>query len=226
MVATFCVGRKSCMNERENFDLTENHAEAPQVPAMRPRAAASPLSTGMSQRAPNLSAEENDDRSTLPPPQRIVEVAPAEAAQSPGVQRAVNILRATVPFVQRLLPLLDGNVASTVVNLLAPRTHPPAASTSAKIDLAPIEDGLAQLRSQQHNLRLQATEQSMALKRIEDQLEMVRLVTGRITLEQQELVEDLKAFGKSVKIVATVALVLAAASFFMTLAIFLRMKKL
>ena len=66
----------------------------------------------------------------------------------------------------------------------------------------------------------------MALKRIEDQLEMVRLVTGRITLEQQELVEDLKAFGKSVKIVATVALVLAAASFFMTLAIFLRMKKL
>ena len=149
-----------------------------------------------------------------------------EAAQSPGVQRTVNILRAAVPFVQRLLPLLDGNVGSTLINLLAPRPQPQTPAPSAKLDLTPIEDGLTQLRSQQHNLRLQTVEQSMALKRVEDQLETVRQITGRITLEQQELVEDLKAFGKSVKIIATVALVLAAASFFMTLAILLRMNKL
>jgi len=161
-----------------------------------------------------------------PPSERIVDAESTEAAQSPGVQRTVNILRAAVPFVQRLLPLLDGNVGSTLINLLAPRPQPQTPAPSAKLDLTPIEDGLTQLRSQQHNLRLQTVEQSMALKRVEDQLETVRQITGRITLEQQELVEDLKAFGKSVKIIATVALVLAAASFFMTLAILLRMNKL
>lgn len=212
------------MNERDSFDLSEDHAEAPHAAATRPQPAGPPSSTGTSRRALHSSAEQKTNRS--PSPERGAETVHQEAAQSPGVQRTVNVLRAAVPFVQRLLPLLDGNVASTVINLLAPRTHPPAASASAKIDLAPIEDGLAQLRSQQHNLRLQGIEQSMALKRVEDQLEVVRQATSRITLEQQELVEDLKTFEKSVKIVAIVALVLAAASFFLTLAIFLRMNKL
>jgi hypothetical protein len=214
------------MNERDRFDLSEDQAEALRVTATHPQAAGPPLPTRMNQHAAHPSAEENANRSTPPPPGRTVETESAEAAQSPGVQRAVSILRAAVPFVQGLLPLLDGNVGSALSNLIAPRSRPQAAAPSAELDLAPIEDGLAQLRSQQHNLRLQTVEQSMMLKRVEDQLETVRQATGRIALEQQELVEDLKAFGKSVKIVAMVALVLAAASFFMTLAIFLRMNKL
>jgi hypothetical protein len=63
-------------------------------------------------------------------------------------------------------------------------------------------------------------EQNNSLKRVEDQLEMVREATDRNTLEQQELLEALKAFGKKVKIVAIIALMLAAVGFLMTVALF------
>ena len=49
------------------------------------------------------------------------------------------------------------------------------------------------------------TEQNTLLKRVEDQLEKVREATNRNTLEQKELQEDLKAFGKKIKIVAFIS---------------------
>ena len=140
------------------------------------------------------------------------------------MQRAVSMLRAALPFVQRLLPLLDGNIATTVSSLLAPRPHPQA-PPQANLDLAPIEDGLAELQTQQQNLRDQVMEQNNSLKRVEDQLEMVREATDRNTLEQQELLEDLKAFGNKVKVVAIIALALVVAGFLMTLALFLHMQR-
>jgi len=74
-------------------------------------------------------------------------------------------------------------------------------------------------------LRDQVMEQNNSLKRVEDQLEMVREATDRNTLEQQELLEDLKAYGNKVKIVAIIALVLVAVGFFMTLALFLHIQR-
>jgi hypothetical protein len=211
------------MNEPDSFDLREQTHEAPHAAAPRSRAVGSPLSTGVSRHAPYPSAETKVKRLTPPPPGRVLGNAPAAAEESSNLQRAVNVLRSALPFVQRLLPLLDGNIASTLGNLLQPHTQ--AHQPSAKLDLTPVEDGLAELRSQQHGLRLQVTEQNTTLKRVEDQLEMVREATDRNTLEQQELLEDLKAFGTKVKFVAIVALVLAAVGFFMTLALFLHIQK-
>jgi hypothetical protein len=146
------------------------------------------------------------------------------AAQEPsGLNRAAGLLRSALPFVQRLLPLLDGNVVTAIGNLLMPHPHPQ--QHVAKLDLTPVEDGLTELRSQQHSLRLQVSEQNTSLKRVEDQLEMVREATDRNTLEQQELIEDLKALGNKVKMVAIVALAFAAICFLMTLALFLHIKK-
>ncbi|MGD0346375.1 MAG: hypothetical protein ABSA85_06440 [Terracidiphilus sp.] len=210
------------MNERESIELSEVNPEAPQAPARRPRAVGTPLSTGVSRHALHLSAEEKVKRLAPPPPGRALSSEPATEEPS-NVQRAMSLLRAALPFVQRLLPLLDGNIASTVGNLLQP--HPQAHPPSAKLDLAPIEDSLSELRSQQHSLRLQVTEQNTTLKRVEDQLELVREATDRNTLEQQELLEDLKAFGNRVKIVAIIALALAAIGFFMTLALFMHVQK-
>jgi len=122
------------------------------------------------------------------------------------------------------LPLLDGNIASTVSNLLAPRPHPQA-PPATKLDLEPIEDGLADLRTQQERLRNQVIEQGNSLKRVEDHLEMVREATDRNTLEQQELLEDLKGFAKKVKVIAIVALLLIVAGFAMTVALFLHIQR-
>lgn len=211
------------MKERESIELSTENQEAPQTAAPRRRIVGSPLSTGVSRHAPYPSAEGKAKGLNPPPPGRTLGNAPAAMEDSSNLGRAVSVLRSALPFVQRLLPLLDGNIASTVSNLLQP--HAQAHAPSPKLDLAPMEDGLAELRSQQHSLRLQVTEQNTTLKRVEDQLEMVREATDRNTLEQQELLEDLKSFGNKVKIVAIVALVLTAVGFFMTLALFLHIQK-
>ncbi|MDR3797019.1 MAG: hypothetical protein P4K93_02630 [Terracidiphilus sp.] len=220
------------MNERDHFDLprsfdsvdqNDQDPAASRATAPRPRAVGSPLSTGMSRHASYPSAE-GVKRLTPPPPGRALGGAPAAAEESSSVQRAVSMLRNALPFVQRLLPLLDGNIATTVSSLLSPRHHPQA-PPSAKLDLVPIEDGLAELQTQHQNLRDQVMEQNTSLKRVEDQLEMVREATDRNTLEQQELLEDLKAFGNKVKFVVVIALLLVAVGFVMTLALFLHMQR-
>ena len=68
-------------------------------------------------------------------------------------------------------------------------------------------------------------EQNNSLKRVEDQLEMVREATDRNTLEQQELLEDLKTFGNKVKAVAFIALGLVAIGFLLNLMLFLHIQR-
>ena len=211
------------MNDRDNFDFNDQYPAAPLPAPPRPRAVGSPLSTGMSRHASYPSAEGGVKRLT-PPPGRALGGAPAAGEEPSSLQRAAAMLRSALPFVQRLLPLLDGNIATTVSSLLAPRAHPQT-PPQAKLDLAPIEDGLAELQTQHQNLRDQVMEQNTSLKRVEDQLEMVREATDRNTLEQQELLEDLKAFGNKVKIVVVLALVLVAVGFLMTLALFLHIQR-
>jgi hypothetical protein len=85
-----------------------------------------------------------------------------------------------------------------VSNLLSGRPHSPA----APVDLAPVHNHISELQVQHLDLRTAVQEQSTSLKRVEDQLEMVREATDRNTLEQQELIEDLKAVGNKVSRIA------------------------
>jgi hypothetical protein len=131
----------------------------------------------------------------------------------------VNAIRAALPFVQRILPLLDGNIGTAVGNMLAPHHHTPPPPPA--VNLAPIQEGLADLQTQQHELRDQVVEQNSSLKRVEDQLEMVREATDRNTLEQQELLEDLKSVGSKVNLFAVVALILLAVSVIINVVLYL-----
>lgn len=212
------------MNEYDDFDETEEQAEAEQPAVVRPRAVGTSLSAGMSQRVPPSSAEERA-RPVEAPQSAHASEEPAETAEFPGIQRAANFVRAAVPILQRLLPLIDGNVATAIGNLLASRSHPQSARSGKGIDLAPLEESLAELRSQQHSLRMEATEQNISLKRLEDQLETLRAITSRNLLEQQESFEDMKALGSRMKWIAVIAVLMAAASLAMTLVLFLRFKK-
>lgn len=135
----------------------------------------------------------------------------------------MNAVRMALPLVQRIAPLLDSSIAGAVINLLTARWHPPA-PPAPKVDLAPLEDGLSALRSQQSDLRDRLIEQNSSLKRVEDRLEMVREATDRNTLEQQELLEDLKLFTRRVKIYAitgaVVVIGLLAASLYLNVILF------
>lgn len=212
------------MNDAEGFgfndpDRLERNAEQP-----HPRAVGSPLPMGAAGRAPLLPSQDDPQRFIPVPPGRALANSPASGTEQPSsLQRAVNALRLTLPFIQRILPLLDGNIATTVSKILTP--HPQAPPLPPPVDLEPIEDGLAKLQAQHRDLRNHVLEQHSSLKRVEDQLEMVREATDRNTLEQQELVEDLKTVGSKVNVFALVALALLAVSIILNVILYLHIQR-
>jgi hypothetical protein len=175
--------------------------QSPAAQEPRPRAVGSPLRIGGCRPA------------ALPGP-----VLAGSAKESPlevpsEEQLALEELSAALPFVQRILPLLDANIVTTVSSLLTPHHQaPPAPPPPPPVDLAPIEGSLAELKTHHGELRDQVAEQNASVKRIEDRLEMVREAADRNTLEQQERIEELKGVGSKVNFVALVTLGLLAAS--------------
>jgi hypothetical protein len=144
---------------------------------------------------------------------------PAVPGQPTNLQRAVKGMRMALPFVQRVLPLLDGQVLAAISNLLAPRQQ-----THSPVNLAPLEDGLVDLKTKHRELRDQVAEQNTSLKRVEDRLEMVREATDRNTLEQQELLEDLKKVGRKVTVFAVVTVILLLGSIAINVLLYLYMR--
>ena len=215
------------MSEAEELHvINEPHSAA--APA---RPVGAPLSMGPSGHFSAPAGARGYSPSMSPPlppptPRRIsAGSAKTQAAATSGLQRAFHALRSTLPFVQRILPLLDGNIAATVSNLIQPQQQRHAAPRP-QADLAPLENGLAELQLQHRNLRNEVREQSTSIKRVEDQLEMVREATDRNTLEQQELLEDMKSYGKKIKIAAIVALALIAAGFILDLILYMHVQRL
>jgi hypothetical protein len=202
--------------------------EAHNIDVPQPRTVGSPLPTGDAGRAQHPHGQSDSRRlAAVPPPGRALtsqSSAPPPAGQRTGLQRAVGALRTALPYVQRILPLLDGNIGTAVSNILNPRPHP-APPPPPPVNLAPIEKGLTELQTQHRELREQVVEQNASLKRVEDHLEMVREATDRNTLEQQELLEDLKSVGNKVNIVAVIALGLLGISILLNLVLYLHIQR-
>ncbi len=205
----------------EQQQITES-AEAPQ-----PRAVGSPLPMGNGARVqPPPTDDEAKQAPPAPPLGRSLTSSTTPVQQTSTLQRAVNVLRVALPFVQRMLPLLDGNIGTAVANILNPPPPPtPPPPPAPELDLAPLETGLAELKHQHRELHDQVVEQNSSLKRVEDQLEMVREATDRNTLEQQELIEDLKAVGGKVNLVAIIALGLLGISLLLNIALYLHIQR-
>lgn len=213
------------MNEAEGFRFNDADRHGQPVGEAQARAVGSPLPIGTGGRAPNPMEEEEMKRpGSVPPPGRALPGA-SEGSQGFGVDRAMGILRMALPFVQKILPILDGNFGTAVSNVLSTHPHPQAQPVHPPVDLEPVEKSLTQLKTQQLDLRNQLSEQNTSLKRVEDQLEMVREATDRNTLEQQELMEDLKAVGHKINIVTVIALILLVASIALNVALLLHVQR-
>ncbi len=210
------------MSEPQSVESIDRSPYTPRAAEAHPRTIGVPLPMGASRRFPFPSAEGNGNHLPAGPSGRALP-APAAADGPSGLTRAISAVRAALPLVQRLLPLLDGNIATAIANLFTP--HPSPAPPPPKVDLAPIENGLAELQTQHRSLRDQVMEQNTSLKRVEDQLGMVREATDRNTLEQQELLEDLKAFSKKVKIGTAVVIGLLCIGLLLNLILFLHIKR-
>jgi hypothetical protein len=222
---------KAGMNDLEDFGFRGpnefgRRAGVPGEP--HPRAVGSPLPVGSGSPSPLIGVQGDSQGMGAPPPGRaLANPNPTPSASlgdlAPTLQWAVNALRSVGPFVQKILPLLDGNIATAVSNVLAqhPQPHPP----SPPVNLEPLEDSLAELQTQHRDLRNQIVDQNTSLKRVEDQLEMVREATDRNTLEQQELLEDLKSVGTKVTTFAFFALALLAVSILVNVILYLHIRR-
>jgi hypothetical protein len=162
------------------------------------------------------------------PPGRSLSTAPVAAAvsaplaeDSSAMQRAMGILKQAAPFVAKLLPLIDGNVTTAVSNLFSARPHVP----SAPVDLTPVHNQLSEIQLQHNDLRTTVQEQTTGLKRVEDQLELVREATDRNTLEQQEFIEDLKAVSHKVSLIAVGLSILLVLSVVVNLVLYMYIKR-
>ena len=207
------------MNEPESIDSFDRDPLSPRsAPQLRP--IGSPLPVGSGRRP--LSSPAPGNRIQAPPPGRALPGSTSVEVPS-GAQRAMNAFRTVMPLVQRLLPLLEGNVLTAISNVLTPR--PQAPPPPPKVDLTPFQEGLAELQTQHRGLRDQVMEQNASLKRVEDQLEMVREATDRNTLEQQELLEDLKIFSGKVKVVAVIGIGVLVIGFVLNLILFLHIQR-
>ena len=212
-------------SEPQDVDLVgENQPRSVEMP--RPRAVGSPLAVGASSRVTASAPQPPEPQGHAAPPERMLSDSSGSLPDEPvsdqpsSLQRAIGGLRSAWPFVQKILPLLDGQVITAISNLLSPHTpHTPP------VNLAPLENSLTDLQTRHGELRDQLTEQNTSLKRVEDRLEMVREATDRNTLEQQELMEDLKSVGRKVNLVAAIALLLLAASIAANVILYLHIRR-
>ena len=217
------------MSDSEGFGLNRlksprRRGTYPDQP--HPSAVGSPLPVGGASHLPQASGDAQRFTTAPPPPGRSLARSSADSPQDmpTSLQRTLSVVRSWLPFVQRILPLLDGNLGTAVSNILTPypqHTPPP----TPQVNLEPIEDSLTDLQTQHRELRNQVAEQNHSIKRVEDQLELVREATDRNTLEQQELLEDLKGVGNKVNMYALVALALLVVSVLLNVILYLHIQR-
>ena len=202
-------------------DYSRSDSRRGTQPEQHAQAMGSPLPVGQAAQAPfPSSADELAHQRTAPGPGRTLPAGYPTAANPEGFSLQRTLSQA-MPLLQKMLPLIDGNIASFVANLLTPRPAAPA----PVVNLEPLENNLIALKAQQRELRNQVVEQNSALKRVEDQLDLVREATDRNTREQQEFMEDLKAVGGKVNFVAGVALLLLAVSIVLNVLLYLHISR-
>jgi hypothetical protein len=198
-----------------------------QLPVGNPLPTGSPLPAGHPLGAAPGGVYDSGMHRAATPPGRALTTAQGTGEESPTVQRIMNALKQAMPFVQRLLPLIDGHVGTAVANMLTARQQQQQAPPPApEVDLTPVQNQISDLQLQHTELRATVQEQTTGLKRVEDQLEMVREATDRNTLEQQELIEDLRAMGGKVNLVAVLLALLLVISLGVNLWLFFYIKRL
>jgi len=102
-------------------------------------------------------------------------------------------LRALLPYLVRLVPLLDRGMV---------RTGP---------DLTELTRGIAEMQTGSRDLEVQARNQALQLERIEQQMARLRVVHENSIEESRALTAELRSFRRSMLIIAIVVVVLLAA---------------
>ncbi len=183
-------------------------------PAAPPRTIAEPAKADTAEE-PARTAKAGVPLRPLANPARVAKAEPRSS-----LQRVVGLVRAVAPVVQKVLPLLDGNVALAAANLLTGRPEAP------RVDLEPIENAVMKMRKEHLELRMGLADQSAALKRIADQVGTVRDSTERNALEAKELAREIHRLRARVSTFAWLGLGLLAVSLLVNIVLLVRLQHL
>ncbi|SRR6266568_1117135 len=147
-------------------------------------------------------------------PTSLVRPIPRQAKPS-VFERAIGAARAVLPIVQKILPLLDGNVASAAANFIAPQHR--------AVDLDPIKTAIGKLQTDVRVLRGQVSDYRTSLKTVEEDLAAVKETLERNSLEQRGLMEGMLNFKRRINRLAWLLLVMVILSIAFTALVSVRL---
>jgi hypothetical protein len=146
------------------------------------------------------------------------EQSSAKPSHPSGFQRTTSAIRTLLPLVQKVLPLLDGNIALVAANLLTPRLQAP-------VDLRPVEAGLAKLHAELSELHDKNAEHDAAFKHIGGEIEAVKEALERSALEQKELAQEVSRTRARMTVFSVVGVLVLIASLAVDVVLLLRVQQ-
>ena len=144
--------------------------------------------------------------------------APKRKGQLSSIQRVVAVTRVVAPIVQKLLPLLDGNVAAAVASLLIQRPATP------HVDLGPMEQSIDRLRASQAGLADRLDGQNSRLEKAGLRLNKLQQASDILNSEHVELQRELKKLRRKVALFARLSFGLLAVLLLAMVYLFLNMQ--
>jgi hypothetical protein len=117
----------------------------------------------------------------------------AEKGSKTSMWELLLQLRVLLPYLTRLVPLLDRGTGRAIP------------------DLTELNRGIAEMRTGNRDLDVQARNQALQLERIEQQMARLRVVHENSLEESRALTAELRSFRRSMLVIAIVLAVLLAA---------------
>jgi hypothetical protein len=134
------------------------------------------------------------------PAGETVAIEEAKASQpqapQPRLLQKLGKLKPLLPILAGGLRMVDHGAVQAIAQLLHSVDGSNAAQSAAHEEL---HQGLAEIQTGHRELRLQVQDQTVAMKRIEEQTVRLRETSERNATEHAELVEDVKSLGNLVR---------------------------
>src|ERR1019366_9233889 len=124
----------------------------------------------------------------VPNPANTALARPAPPKPTP-FERAIGMAKTVLPYVGKMLPLLEGNFVSAATNLLANRPM-------QELDLKPLEESIVRLQADQRALTFHTTEQKRAIQHLQDECAAVQEAVQKNAADQAELIEHVAKLAK------------------------------
>jgi hypothetical protein len=137
------------------------------------------------------------DRKSAAKPLEALALAEPKDPDRGSLWKALQQLKAVLPHLSRLLPLLDARLLPLLDLVGLGHAQNSGLSLSQSKEL---REDIAGIQDRQDAIRLALQDQALEIKRLEDEIALLRETTDKNAVEHARLVEDVKSIGAWVRI--------------------------